>query len=98
MKKICFSILLVAALFLAAGCSTHSRYHKSPLPSPESYNAHFGDMDADGDDLVKWSEFKDYFPQAEKRVFEALDLNGDEAVDHDEWHRFKDAHGLRHHE
>ena len=61
-----------------------------------STNAHFGDMDSNGDDLVSWDEFKAYFPKAEPSVFESIDLNADNALDHDEWHKFKAAHGLKH--
>jgi hypothetical protein len=28
----------------------------------------------------------------------ALDLNDDAAIDHDEWHEFKEAHGMKDHE
>jgi hypothetical protein len=31
-------------------------------------------------------------------VYAALDLNKDGFVDHDEWHEFKQAHGLKHKE
>ena len=49
--------------------------------------------------LVKsQDEFKAYFPHAEPNVFAAIDLNGDERIDHDEWHAFKEAHGLKHHD
>jgi hypothetical protein len=53
-------------------------------------------MDSDGNDLVDWTEFEKYFPQAEPSVFKAIDLNGDGNIDHDEWHQFKEAHGLGH--
>jgi hypothetical protein len=33
---------------------------------------------------------------AEKKVFIAIDLNQDKNIDHDEWHAFKEAHGLKH--
>jgi hypothetical protein len=68
------------------------------MPDPKSFNAHFGDMDSDGNDLVSWDEFKAHFPHAEPKVFTAIDLNGDKALDHDEWHEFKAAHGLKHHD
>jgi len=53
-------------------------------------------MDADGDDLVNREEFKAYFPKAEPKAFDVIDLNQDGSVDHDEWHEFKEAHGLGH--
>ena len=83
-------VLIIGLVF---GCSA-GRYHKHELPDPESFNAHFGDMDLDGNDLVNWTEFKDRFPQAEEKEFDALDLNGDGYIDHEEWHKFKEAHGL----
>ena len=91
---ILFSILLAFVIFV--GCISKQRYHETELPDPKSFNAHFPDLDTSGDDFVSWQEFKDYFPQAELEVFRALDLNGDELVDHDEWHKFKEAHGLKH--
>jgi len=93
------SLLLIPALAAAvwlSGCSSHGRYHRQEMPDPASYNAHFGDMDANGDDSVSWDEFKSHFPQADQKVYAALDLNGDGGVDHDEWHAFKEAHGLKH--
>ena len=73
-------------------------YHNAKLPDPKGFNGHFGDMDADGDELVNWEEFKAHFPKAVPEVFQAIDLNKDEGLDHDEWHEFKEAHGMRHHE
>ena len=66
------------------------------MPDPQSFNAHFGDMDPDGNEMVSWEEFKAYFPQADRKVFDAVDLNNDGGIDHDEWHEFKEAHGLGH--
>jgi len=95
MKK--FTLLLILAVFIfAAGCSGKARYHKTPMPDPKTFNAHFGDMDADSDDLVDWDEFKAHFSHATEEVFKAIDANGDQRIDHDEWHRFKEAHGLKH--
>jgi hypothetical protein len=68
------------------------------MPDPKSFNAHFGDMDTSGDDGVVWDEFKAYFPNAEPKVFEVIDQNRDSKIDHDEWHAFKEAHGLREHD
>lgn len=94
MKKIYYMVLIIIHLTFTMGCAKEKRFHKSDLPDPASFNAHFGDMDADGDDWVSWDEFKNYFPQATSIVFTALDLDKNELVDHDEWHAFKDAHGL----
>ena len=68
------------------------------MPDPQSYNAHFGDIDANGDELVNWEEFSAHFQNAEQKVFDEIDLNQDGSIDHDEWHAFKAAHGLKHHD
>lgn len=68
------------------------------MPDPKTFNAHFGDMDADSDELLDGNEFKAHFPHATDEVFKAIDGNGDKRIDHDEWHRFKKAHGLKHDE
>ena len=93
------SLLAVALItILSIGCADKTYHHGRPMPDPASFNAHFGDMDTDNDELVSWEEFQAYFPDANKHVYKALDLNQDGAVDHDEWHEFKEAHGLKHHE
>jgi hypothetical protein len=94
MKTNLLLCLIVFALFFA--CSGKNTYHKAPMPDPKSFNAHFGDMDPNGDDLVSWDEFKAKFPNADPSVFAAIDLNADNMLDHDEWHKFKAAHGLKH--
>jgi hypothetical protein len=40
--------------------------------------------------------FKTYFPQADMKVFEIIDADQDNSLSHEEWHRFKEAHGLKH--
>lgn len=45
---------------------------------------------------MNWDEFKAFFPQATPEVFESIDLNKDKFVDHEEWHMFKAAYGLKH--
>jgi hypothetical protein len=98
MKKFVFFMGLVLAVSMQVGCTSKSTFHKEKLPDPKTFNAHFPDMDSDGDDLVSWTEFKGYFPQATPEAFKATDLNGDGNIDHDEWHQFKEAHGLEHKE
>lgn len=96
MKKLIVTAVVAAVLSLALGCAPKSRYHDTDMPDPKQFNAHFGDMDSKKDGFVSWEEFKAYFPKAEPKVFAAIDLNKDGALDHDEWHQFKEAHGLRH--
>ena len=97
MKRRLLLILPLLLLVLVFGCATgKKKHHKTDMPDPKTYNAHFGDIDADGDELVKWKEFDAYFENAEQKVFKAIDLNQDGNIDHDEWHEFKEAHGLKH--
>ncbi len=72
------------------------RFHKADLPDPTPYNAHFPDIDADGDDAVSLDEFKAYFPEGEDAAFAAIDLDKNKSLSHDEWHAFKSAHGMGH--
>lgn len=96
MKQIASLCAVAVVLVVAMGCTATGRYHDTALPDPKQFNAHLGDMDTQKDGRVTWEEFKAYFPQAEPKVFAAIDLNKDGAIDHDEWHTFKEAHGLKH--
>jgi hypothetical protein len=96
MKNALLGVLIVLLVTASAACTSGGRHHDTNLPDPKGYNAHFGDMDKNGDGLVSWAEFKAYFPQAEPAVFAAIDLNKDGNIDHDEWHKFKEAHELKH--
>jgi hypothetical protein len=98
MKKFIFFISCILTVGLLAGCASKSTYHKEKMPDPKGFNAHFPDMDSDENDMIDWTEFKDHLPQADPGVFKAIDLNGDGNIDHDEWHQFKEAHGLEHKE
>jgi hypothetical protein len=93
MKNVFFVSILLIGIMILPACG--GRYHSTDMPDPEAYNAHFGDMDASGDEVVTWSEFKEFFPGTGPEVFGAVDLNADGEIDHDEWHEFKDAHGMR---
>lgn len=95
------TVLLTRIVILTAltiGCSGGNQFHKTAMPNPQSYNAHFGDMDANGDGMVDTQEFKTFFPNAQPVIFNEIDLNSDKNIDHDEWHQFKEAHGLKHKE
>ena len=98
MKKFVFFLCFILVVGVLSGCASQPKHHKDNLPDPKGFNAHFPDMDSDGDDLVSWTEFKDHFPQAGPEAFKATDLNGDGNIDHDEWNQFKKAHGLEHKE
>ena len=98
MKYFYLAVTFFLVFGLISGCATQEKHHETNMPEPESFNAHFDDMDKNGDALVNWEEFKAFFPQATPEVFQALDLNKDGSVDHDEWHEFKAAHGLGHKE
>lgn len=54
---------------------------------------HMGDIDTDGDDALSWEEFQKRFPEADKSIYDAIDMNADGSVSHEEWHEFKTAHG-----
>ena len=98
MKQTVQLSILTALLALTIGCAGSNQFHKTAMPEPQSFNAHFGDIDADENDWINWKEFEAFFSNAKAEVFKELDLNGDESVDHDEWHQFKEAHGLKHKE
>jgi len=74
------------------------KYHTKKLPDPSKFNAHFPDMDSDNNDRVTLEEFRASFPEASEHedVFNAIDLDGNGDLDHDEWHEFKTAHGSKH--
>lgn len=98
MKQLFLITISIVFVILTIGCSGHKNFHGTEMPDPHAFNAHFGDMDADGDDLVNWGEFSDHFPNSEQRVFDAIDLDQSTTIDHAEWHEFKAAHGLKHHD
>ncbi|MEX1302793.1 MAG: EF-hand domain-containing protein [Desulfotignum sp.] len=80
------------------GMHHKKRYHDKPLPDPSKFNAHFPDMDKDHNDQVTRDEFNVYFGDTsdDADVFNAIDLDENSYLDHDEWHEFKAAHGLKH--
>lgn len=97
MRKLTWFTVSAAILAILSACASHPKtFHKSDMPDPQAYNAHFGDMDTDSNAAVTWEEFQEYFPQADTKVYEALDLNADGVIDHNEWHQFTTAHGMKH--
>jgi len=82
------------------GMGMHDKkyFHSTKLPDPSVFNAHFPDMDSDKDDQVTAVEFNAHFPDAPEKtkVFNAIDLDGSGALNHEEWHEFKKAHDMKH--
>jgi len=97
MKQTAIALVLTLVLAYSLSCTNKQKFHQTDLPDPKSYEARFHEIDSNSDAMVTWEEFKEYFPQAEPRVFEILDINKDKVVDHDEWHEFEEAHGAKHH-
>jgi hypothetical protein len=96
MNKFAPTVLWICILTTAAWAASPQKQAAYNVPDAKSYNAHFGNMDPDNDGKVSWQEFKAFFPKADEKVFAAIDLNKDGAIDHDEWHDFKAAYDLKH--
>jgi hypothetical protein len=96
MKRVAMVLTLFALTAFLFGFTAEQKPQKELIPDAESYNAHFPNMDKSDDHKVNWEEFQAYFPQATPQVFEAIDLNKDKSLDHDEWHKFKAAYELKH--
>jgi hypothetical protein len=94
MKKTMLLIAMILGAAVMVSCQSGQKFHKTDMPDPAAFDAHFADLDKNGNGAVNWSEFKRSFPDAAPQVFMELDLNDDAVVDHDEWHQFKEAHGL----
>ena len=58
MQKFVFFLSLILAVGMLSGCASKSTHHKDKMPDPKGFNAHFPDMDSDGNDLVDWTEFE----------------------------------------
>lgn len=101
MKRYVILTTAMIIIIVAVGCTSggkQGKHHKTDLPDPATFDAHFGDIDSDGDGVVTRDEFKAFFQNSDPNVFNAVDLNQDASIDHDEWHAFKEAHGIKHHE
>jgi len=96
MKRVAGVLALFALTGFLFGFTSEQKPQQLNIPNAQSYNAHFPNMDKNKDRKVNWEEFKAYFPQATPQVFEAIDLTKDKSLDHDEWHKFKAAYGLKH--
>ena len=96
MKRVAMVLKLLALTGFLFGFTSEQQPQKELIPNAESYNVHFPNMDKNQDRKVNWEEFKATFPQATPQTFEAIDLNKDKSLDHDEWHKFKAAYGLKH--
>lgn len=93
-KVICLVFIAALLVVMLGGCGHQGKGYEAVQMETKSYDAHFPDVDTNDDDLVSWEEFNNKFTDAEKDVYEALDLNKDGSVDHDEWHEFKSGSGL----
>lgn len=64
------------------------------------YDAHFGDIDKNGDGVVVKEEFVEFFKSNDQpeEAFVIIDVDKSGNLDHDEWHKFKEAHGYKHKE
>jgi hypothetical protein len=96
MKHIITTMTLVLLWGLSFGCAKKEKFHQTDLPNPASYQAHFHEIDSNNNGTVTWEEFKEYFPDGQREVFDALDLDGNQVLDHEEWHQFEQAHGAKH--
>lgn len=68
--------------------------HGADMPDPAYYMKHMGDIDPNGDDALSPDEFAAAFPEGDsQKVFDAIDMDKDGSISHDEWHEFKAAHG-----
>lgn len=98
MKRMLSCILFAVVLALAfGGCVHHAKQDKAMNMEMKSFDAHFPDMDTNGDKLVNWGEFKNQFSDSDKDVFEVIDINKDGNIDHDEWHDSKATQGSKMH-
>lgn len=96
MKVLSLIAIFVFTFLAAANAASPEKQAAYNIPDPSSYNAHFGNMDPNKDGMVTWQEFRAHFPKANEKVFAAIDLNKNGSIDHDEWHRFKEAYDLKH--
>lgn len=96
MKRIITAMTLFLLWGLSFGCGKNEKFHQMDLPDPASYQTHFHEIDSNSNGTVTWEEFKEHFPKAERKVFDALDSDGNQVLDHEEWHQFEQAHGAKH--
>ncbi|AOY60621.1 MULTISPECIES: EF-hand domain-containing protein [Desulfococcus] len=69
------------------------RYHQADLPDPAPYMIPIGQIDKNGDNALSREEFQSRFPESDKSIFDAVDVNQDGSISQGEWHEFKAAHG-----
>lgn len=56
---------------------------------------HFIQMDKNADGMVTRQELKDYYPNAKTSYFEAVDLDKDNKISHEEWYQFRDKPSVK---
>ena len=67
MKKALTGVLIVVLVAASAACTSGGRHHDTNLPDPKGYNAHFGDMDKNGDGLVELGGVQGLLPAGRAR-------------------------------
>lgn len=53
----------------------------------------FAAMDSNGDGKIVIEEFRAAFPNMNEKAFEIIDLDGDKAIEVEEWAQFTSTHG-----
>jgi hypothetical protein len=99
MKSFRGALIWAAVLFMASSGADPSVYASScnkgdygAKSGHKSFNKHFGDMDANGDESLSFDEFKKAFPSSKQTGFDRLDSDKNGALSHEEWHQFKEMH------
>jgi hypothetical protein len=77
----------------AHGLNHPRRYHRTNLPDPKPFVRPMERVDANGDGMVTWDEFKAAFPQAKRNIFGAFDLDRNGVISAEEWAAFLEVHG-----
>ena len=84
------AFLFALALVVLSAAPIGAAHHEAM-----DFNGHFGDMDANHDSMIDWTEFQAFFPHASKEVFDEVG-GGAESFDHGAWHDFKQKRGYKH--
>ena len=99
MKRLLLLIIPILLVILVSACSSHKKHHNTDMPDAKSFNAHFGDMDANGDDLVNAADFAVFAECYEgpngtpPEICGVFDFNGDAVIDLQDYAAFQEAAG-----